>query len=262
MLWMIEPERQCMVLLASRGYDHSGLGAEIALGEGLVGTAAHVGVPIRIGHMSNMKTYSRAARSLAQGLGLDAALRDEIPLPGLAEPRSQLAVPLRVRGCVLGVLLAESQHDQYFSYDDEDALMTLAGQLAMALTLMQGGESDAAPVPSPAPSPTGRPVAVRRYAQDDTVFLDDDYLIKGVAGAIFWKLVRDWTDKQRCEFTNRELRLAAAELRLPDVQDNLEVRLLLLQRRLAEREAPVQIEKSGRGRFRLRVERPLMLVDA
>jgi hypothetical protein len=65
--------------------------------------------------------------------------------------------------------------------------------------------------------------------------------------------------RRRCEFTTRELRLAGGDLRLPDVQDNLSVRLLLLQRRLAERNAPVQIEKTGRGRFRLVTTRPLEL---
>ena len=62
----------------------------------------------------------------------------------------------------------------------------------------------------------------------------------------------------RREFSNRELRLAP-ELRLPDVQDNLEVRLLLLQRRLAEQQAPIQLEKAGRGRMRLNVARPVVM---
>jgi hypothetical protein len=91
------------------------------------------------------------------------------------------------------------------------------------------------------------------------VFLDNDYLIKGVAGAIFRKLVADHLADGRTEFSNRELRLDAS-LKLPDIADNLEVRLLLLQRRLDERQAPVRIEKTARGRFRLRLERPLRLV--
>jgi hypothetical protein len=38
-------------------------------------------------------------------------------------------------------------------------------------------------------------------------------------------------------------------------------RLVLLERRLTERNAPLRIEKVARGRFRLRVERPLTLTE-
>ena len=90
------------------------------------------------------------------------------------------------------------------------------------------------------------------------MFLGDDYLIKGVAGAILWKLVGDFVRKGRTEFSNRELRLDTT-LGLPDIADNLEARLILLQRRLAERSRDLAIEKTGRGRFRLRVLRPVQL---
>jgi hypothetical protein len=81
-----------------------------------------------------------------------------------------------------------------------------------------------------------------------------------VAGAIFWKLLRDHTRDGRTEFTNRELRLDPA-IRLPDLADNLEARLILLQRRVAERVPFLALEKTGRGRFRLCVRRPLQLVE-
>jgi adenylate cyclase len=42
-------------------------------------------------------------------------------------------------------------------------------------------------------------------------------------------------------------------LELPEYRDNFENRLILLKRRLAERAAPIHIEKTGRGRFRLDV---------
>ena len=53
-----------------------------------------------------------------------------------------------------------------------------------------------------------------------------------------------------------------SSLGLPDITDNLEARLILLQRRLTERYAFLAIEKVGRGRFRLKVSRPLQLADA
>jgi adenylate cyclase len=159
----------------------------------------------------------------------------------------------------------ESQHDQYFGYDDEDALMMLCGQFAVAMSLMQPPDREPPATQAVKPLPDARNKAeagaalrLRRLGRDNSVFLDDVYLIRGVAGAVLWKLVAEYLRSGRREFSNRELRLAP-ELRLPDVQDNLEVRLLLLQRRLAEQHADIQLEKAGRGRMRLNVARPVVL---
>ncbi len=104
-------------------------------------------------------------------------------------------------------------------------------------------------------------VAVTYYARDGSVFLDTHYLIKGVAGALFWKLAREHERNRRREFSLRELRLWGHELRLPEVQDNLSARMLLLQRRLAERDAPLQVVRIGRGRFRVDLRRRLHLTE-
>ncbi|MFN3496737.1 MAG: GAF domain-containing protein, partial [Hydrogenophaga sp.] len=78
-------------------------------------------------------------------------------------------------------------------------------------------------------------------------------------GAILWKLLRDGQQGRR-DFTNRELRLDKS-LRLPDVADNLEARLLLLHRRLTEQCPQLNILKTGRGCFRFEATGPVELED-
>ncbi len=265
MILMLDAGTQRLYTVASCGYAVSGAGSEIEMGHGVIGMAARERTPVRIMHMTSAYLYSHAIRSSlldhAPGLLLDT----DIPYPGLAEPHSQLAVPIESAGRLLGVLFAESPEDLRFGFEDEDALVTLAGHLGAAIDLMQARPDTLdAPVPLPAMSPippaSGTALRLRRFRANDSVFVNDSYLIKGVAGAIFWKLASDYAQHGRTEFSNRELRLDPA-IHLPDVTDNLEARLLLLQRRLIDHGPHIRIEKTGRGRFRLQVMRPLVLQE-
>lgn len=263
MLLMLDAAGQRLYTVASRGYGHSGAGSEIPLGAGVIGVAARMATPIRINHATLEYAYIRTMREGLAG----HVLEREIPPPGLAEPGSQLAVPLACGSELLGVLYVESPQDLRFGWDDEDALVALAAQVAALargyLVCADASESEAQVPAVPtraAPAPSAAPLRVRHYEADGSVFLDDDYLIKGVAGAVLWKLLRDHARDGRTEFTNRELRLAP-EIGLPEIGDNLEARLVLLTRRLVDRQACVRLEKTGRGRFRLCLTRPLELVN-
>jgi hypothetical protein len=101
---------------------------------------------------------------------------------------------------------------------------------------------------------------VKHYQADDSIFIDDAYLIKGVAGRIFWKLVRSYAQYGRVDFTNKEIRLDTS-LQLPDFKDNLEARLILLRRRLQDRCDFLNLTQVGRGQFRLDVQRQLKLEE-
>ncbi len=251
-------ERLCVI--ASRGYANSGAGAEIAFGDGIVGVAAREGTPIRLMFPAVEYAYSRAVRDrIAPEDGLPEP-GEEIPLPGLAAPASQLAVPLLATGRCLGVLYVESRQLCRFNYDLEDALVTLCAQFSLALRALQAEPGDDTSVTAPPPGavPDGRPLRVRHFARDNSVFFDDTYLIKGVAGAILKRLLEIHVDSGRTEFSNRELRLDPC-LRLPDICDNLDTRLILLTRRLIDRSDDVRLEKTGRGRFRLQLNRPIQL---
>lgn len=259
-----DPTGSRLYTVASRGYAQSGIGSEIAAGCGVIGVAAAQATPIRVTHMTAEYSYSRAMRESAEREGLAGLIETSIPLPGLADSRSQLAVPILMAARVQGVLFVESQEDMRFGYDDEDALVAFAAALGLAMLYLQQSSEAAEPVraaPQARPqASSGAPILVRHYAADDSVFIGDDYLIKGVAGAIFAKLLRDGLRHGRKEFTNRELRLDPS-LRLPEVGDNLEARLILLQRRVAERCDFLRIEKTGRGRFRVEANRAYRLED-
>jgi adenylate cyclase len=250
--------------VASFGYRQSGVGAEIAPGQGVIGVAAQEGTPIRLSHATSEFGYGRAVRRSATGQGLALGPEQEIPFPGLPESRSQLAVPVKGIAGLIGVLFVESTEDGRFGYDDEDALMLLASLAGMAYDRLARSDADEDAMESPAratPVSSGPPLRIRHYSENDSIFCGDEYLIKGVAGAILWKLVRAYVDEGRSEHTNRELRLDSS-LRLPELSENLEARLILLQRRLRERCPGLQIEKTGRGRFRLVVGQPLSLAEA
>lgn len=257
---ILDPDTQRLYTLASRGYARSGVGSEVALGEGVIGVAARERTPIRINHMTSEYRYGAVIRDNARRAGVHGDQTTEIPFPGLVAPASQIAVPIVAGGRTLGVLFAESDQTMRFGYDDEDALALFASYLGTLILLLPPEDAPTAPRATRTDTPSGVVVTMRHYASDDSVFLDHDYLIKGVAGAILWRLVREYAKSGRTEFTTRELRLDRS-LRLPEFAENLDARLVLLRKRLDERGACIRIEKCGRGRFRLAVGVRLVLEE-
>lgn len=246
--------------VSSRGYTASGAGAEILPGEGVIGVAAREGVPIRIGHLSSDYRYGAALGAAARSAGLLAEEPKGVPFPGLGKPHSQIAVPVIAKGQVLGVLFAESTEIMRFDHEDEDGLALLASFLgAMASSLREDEPHSDSTISASTPKPA-RTVTVRRFCRDDSVFLDHDYLIKGVAGAILWRLLQQHIATGRIDFSTRELRLDRT-LKVPDHAENLDARLVLLRRRLEERDTCLKIEKTGRGHFRLLVNCRIVLEE-
>lgn len=244
-----DPDR--LVTIASRGYKTGGIGAEAALGQGVIGIVAQTRHPLRICDMSRGRRYAAAVAA-------EASDAREVPMPGLPEPQSQLAVPLMALGRFLGVLFVESPARFAFSHEDEIALSLVAGPLATSL-LPQEQESEAEPrQPPPAPQPAGHGFRLVHHRFDDSVFIDGTYVIKGVAGRLLVMLLTEHAASGRRDFSNMEIRRSRT-LRLPDLKDNLETRLLLLRRRLSEKALPVRILSPGRGLVRLELDgRPIV----
>jgi phosphoserine phosphatase RsbU/P len=84
---------------------------KIPIGQGITGTAARLGVPVRVSDVSQDARYINAIDSV----------------------RSELAVPLMFRGKCVGVLDIQSRHLDYFTKDQQNILSLLANRLAVAI---------------------------------------------------------------------------------------------------------------------------------
>jgi hypothetical protein len=270
LLLLLDERGERLYTIASHGYPTEGVGSEVRVGDGIIGMAAARAESMRVGNLKQMLAYARTVRR-AYEEGGGAAPGLEIPLPGLPNAESQVAVPAMVLGQLVAVVAIESERRLAFTPIDEALVSVVASLVASAIEIDQaqeravadraGGDAGDGSPAAPRRAPTVETAAVTRvrfFAVDGSTFLDDDYLIKGVAGRILWVLLGHHARDRRIEFTNKEVRLDPS-LELPEFRDNLESRLILLKRRLDERDAPIRIEKTGRGRFRLLVERELRL---
>jgi len=274
-----------LVTLESHGYGDSGVGAEVALGEGLIGIVAESKQPLRVSPLDSALRYGRAVRKSVAALA-SGGLSAEIPLPGLPNAQSQMALPLLCHGELVGVLACESARPHAFEAWHEAFLSVLTDQLAQGLhDAMMRDASESAELPgnvaagvsapsappnvSPAAPPASAPVntsgaAVARsfcmYKNDDCVFVDGEYLIRGVPARILWRVLRCHERDGRTEFTNRELRLDPS-LGLPAIRDNLESRLCLLRRRLELRCPELRLVARSRGHFGLDLQCRVAMVE-
>src|SRR5271169_1701846 len=83
----------------------------IPIGQGITGTAAATGHPVRVSDTSKDPRYINAIESV----------------------RSELAVPLMLQGKCVGVLDIQSRHLDYFTRDQQSILTLLASRLAVAI---------------------------------------------------------------------------------------------------------------------------------
>jgi hypothetical protein len=256
-------EPNVLVTVATRGYTENGAGAEVCFGEGIAGMVAEARKPIRISGLMRGMLYAYAMhREAAEAArGTPRKRRGRIPMPALANPESQLGVPLLVRGELVGVLTLESDVPYRFHEEDKASIELLGSYVAIAVQNMQLQERtteavEAAPqapvrrAPNAAPPPRPSRRDVVYYAADECILLDGEYLIRSLPAKILWRLLTERQSTGRNEFTNRELRLDKS-LNLPDWKDNLESRLLLLRRRLEQKSPDIRLVPRARGRFAL-----------
>lgn len=253
MLLLSDAAGERLLVVATNGYRPSGVGAEIGIDEGVIGAAATGRRQVAIGNLERTRTLAAA---ISEEL-------HEIPLPGLPDAQSVLATPMIVGESLVGVLYVDSPHAGHFDAERARLVEVVAGVLALTVELLDHRAGDGHDTPSPEHGRaegyrSGSLSSVVFHERDGSFFLDGEYVIKGVPGRILFAILREHEESGRTEFTNRELRLDRS-IGLPAGKDNLESRLLALRRRLEERDGPIRLERTGRGRLGLTLDEPVTL---
>jgi adenylate cyclase len=253
MVLLADEATQHLFVVEAHGYDRGRVGAEVAIGEGLIGVAAQRRQTVRVTNMTRTRTLAAAAS------GGDL---HEVPLRGLDDAQSVVAAPMMLQDRLIGVLYLDSSRPGTFDAEAADLVDVIAGHLAVTVALLETGGSepterpsttvDRPPQPPPQADVVARPRQVQFHATDGSLFIEGEYIIRGVPGRILYRLLSEHLTSGRTQFSNKELRLDRT-IELPVGNDNLEARLLVLRRRLAERGGVIAIERIGRGRIELRV---------
>jgi adenylate cyclase len=127
MVLLSDASRAVVVVAASRGYEESGIGAEVAVGKGVIGVVAKRKKLMRMGGMAVQRAYMTA---VAQQMDTTVEVAK---LPGLPNAKSVVAIPLLKRSELIGVFYVESE--QFAVFDDADLALieAIASQAAIAI---------------------------------------------------------------------------------------------------------------------------------
>ncbi len=112
-LLLLDESRNELVFAAAEGFEQENLVGRmrIPVGEGLTGTAARLGAPVRVGDVRVDRRY----------------------LPVHSQALSELVIPLIYRGRVLGVLDFQNTQADYFKEEHVEVLTAVASHIAISI---------------------------------------------------------------------------------------------------------------------------------
>ena len=132
MILLLGEEESTLSVLATHGYEEQGVGAKVKVGMGVIGMVAKRRKLMRMANLGAQRAYMQAVRQQVTQI-TDTELQDEVPLPGLADVESQVAIPMMLEEELVGVFSVESRGVNIFDKADELLIGILANQAAIAL---------------------------------------------------------------------------------------------------------------------------------
>ena len=103
------------------------------VGTGVIGMVAKRRSLMRVANLKQQRTYSAAIRQQMEVAGRAAELAEVVPVPGLPEAESQIAIPLMVQDTLIGVFSVETPEHKRFSEHDEVLVTIVSNQVASAM---------------------------------------------------------------------------------------------------------------------------------
>lgn len=131
MLLLWNEKEEVLHVAASHGYEDPGIGAQVKLGEGMIGVVAKRKKLMRMGNIATQMAYVNTVKTQFAAAGQEVSANRK--LPGLANVQSQVAIPLLSEDRLIGVLAVESIKSNVFDKRDETIITILASQAASAI---------------------------------------------------------------------------------------------------------------------------------
>jgi transcriptional regulator with GAF, ATPase, and Fis domain len=129
---LVEPDGQTLKVVASRGYENQAIGGRVRIGTGVIGVVAARRKLLHLNNLGQQRAYAAAQRREMVRSGREAELGDTVPVPGLPNAESQIAIPLLMRDELIGVFSIESPVPRTFGEHERDLVSIVANQIASA----------------------------------------------------------------------------------------------------------------------------------
>jgi len=130
---LLEPDGRTLRVIASRGYENQAIGGRVQVGTGVIGMVAKKRQIMHVNNLGQQRAYAAAQRREMEKAGRRAQLGEAIPVPGLANAESQIAIPLLIRDDLVGVFSIESPVPRSFDEHQRDLVSIIANQIASAI---------------------------------------------------------------------------------------------------------------------------------
>ena len=130
---LLEPDNTTLKVVASRGYENQAVGGRVQVGTGVIGMVARKRQMMHVSNLGHQRAYAAAQRREMERSDRRAQLGESIPVPGLPNAESQIAIPLLIRDDLIGVFSIESPVPRSFDEHDRDLVSIVANQIASAI---------------------------------------------------------------------------------------------------------------------------------